>query len=114
MSLHQTRDRLFDAPRVKRPTVSAKPELALTPRPGEPLRWCAHDRKLLFHLMRPDVHQTLSVAARGFVLQLQGQKTVAIEQVCWLRGLARRVSFAEANEEQRGGRAIRLDGSLVK
>ena len=110
----QTRDKLFDVPKAeRRPQAKAKPELPLTPRPGEALRWCAHDKRLLYELSRPDVQATLSAEARAFVAQLQQLPTVTLEQVGWLRGLARRVSFRDVKAVAGKRRAIDLRGDEV-
>lgn len=105
----QTYDRLFHVEKAKTSRTKATPELPLTPRPGEPLRWCAHDRKLHHALSTAEIHATLSPAARAFLRDLGEARTVTFEQVCWLRGLARRVSFANAKALASGRRAMTLD-----
>lgn len=103
----QTYDRLFMTSKEK--TSRGKAELALTPRPGEHLRWCAHDRKLHHELSKPEIQETLSPAALAFLKTLGEARTVTFEQVCWLRGLARRISFANTKALASGRRAMTLD-----
>lgn len=112
----QTYDKLFDMPKTKGNAAagkSRKAELALTPRPGEPMRWCAHDKQLVYQLTRAAVFGTLSQRAKDFLVDLSEAPTVTLEQVGWLRGLARRVSFAETNAVNGGRRAMDLDGSVT-
>lgn len=104
----QTYDKLFDMPKAPRMGGRGPKELALTPRPGEPLRWCAYDKKLVHELGKPEVRGTLSALSQAALLDLSQAPTVTLEQVSWLRRLARRVSFANANVLNGGRRAMTL------
>lgn len=92
---------LFDDAVVRKLRPSVKAELVFTPLPGEQMRWRQYDQKLLHQLTRPVVLATLSPAARTFLAELASQRTVTLEQVGWLRGLGRRVSFKGTHQPSR-------------
>lgn len=109
----QTHDALFDVNKPKKPsTPGSAAETPLTPRPGEELRWCAHDRRLLHELTRPDVIATFGTRATAFLEKMGTRRLVTLEQVAALRSLARRVSFARLQQEKVGRRAMKLGGEL--